>query len=433
MKPLGLILALLAWPLAHALADDDAALVIYMFSSDRCPHCQAQEPFLQGLSDAHEGLVFQRLEVRATRVHHELFRNMAEAHGVDAGSVPAVFVGGRAWVGDSAAVRQSIARHVASCLERSCPDSRNLVLQPGEPPAPETAEGLVSIPFVGEIDLARHPLLLATALIAFIDGFNPCSLWVLTILLALVIHSGSRARVLVVGLTYLTITAAIYGFFITGVFGVLSYLAYLRWVYWLVAAFALVFALVNIKDYFWFKRGLSFTIDDRHKPGIFRRIRGLISEGRSWPALIGATAFMAAGISLIELPCTAGFPVIWSGLVAAHDVDWAYFAVLLALYILIYLGIELVIFAIALISFRVDRFEERHGRVLKLIGGLIMLVLALMLLLAPDAMQDVGLTLGVFALALLAAALIVLVHRLLLPRLGIRLGDDWQDSEARRR
>jgi hypothetical protein len=85
---------------------------------------------------------------------------------------------------------------------------------------------------------------------------------------------------LLVGAVYLVVTASIYGLFIAGVFGVLSYAMYLDWVYWLVALFALFFGVVNIKDYFWFQRGLSFTIDPRHKPGMFRRMRALLEEGR---------------------------------------------------------------------------------------------------------------------------------------------------------
>ncbi len=401
-------------------------LVIYMFSSDRCPHCKAQEPFLENLADAESAVEFQRFEVSATRDHHGLFRAMARTHGVDAGSVPAVFVGGRAWVGDSPAIRAAISSHVAACLQRDCPDSRLLTDEPVLARRDRPADSTLRLPLLGQVDLAVQPLAVATFVIAFVDGFNPCSLWVLTILLALVVHSRSRRRVLIVGLTFLTVTAALYGVFITGVFTVLHFLAYLQWVYWLVAAFALVFAIVNIKDYFWFKRGISFTIDDKHKPGMFKNMRALLKEGRSLPALIGATALMAAGIALIELPCTAGFPVIWSSLVASHDVGWPYFAWLLLIYLVVYLSIELVIFFIALISLRMDRFEESHGRYLKLIGGLIMLVLALLLVFAPDVMQDVAATLAAFGIALGLAFFIILVHRRLLPAFGIKLGDDWK-------
>ena len=409
--------------LAFAVSADQP-LNMYVFASVDCPHCQAQKPFLQQLEADNARLHVHVFEVLRTERHHQQFRNMAAAHGIEPGSVPTIFVGGRVWVGDSPVIRTRIAAWVEHCLNvGSCPESAS----PDQRPAPEVEPertSTIDIPLFGAVDLHVQSLLLSTALIAFVDGFNPCSLWVLTILLALVMHSGSRLRVLIIGVTFLSVTAAIYGLFISGVFGILGYMLYLGWIYWLVAGFALVFGLVNVKDYFWYKRGLSFTIDDRHKPGMFRQMRGLLSEGRSIPALVLATIIMAAGIALIELPCTAGFPVIWSGLVAAHDVDWGYFALLLGLYLLIYLGIELVILAAALITFRVERFEQRQGRVLKLVGGLIMLALAAVLLIRPELMQDVGGTLAVFLGALAAAVLLIVLHRRVLPAMGVRIGDE---------
>ena len=228
---------------------------------------------------------------------------------------------------------------------------------------------------------------------------------------------------LLVGSVFLVTTATVYGLFMVGVFNVLVYAEYLPWMYWVVALFALTFGLVNIKDYFWFRRGFSFTIDDRHKPGIFRRFRELIAGGRSPAALAGATLVMALGIALIELPCTAGFPVIWSGLLSAHDVNPVAFAGLLAVYLAIYLLDELVVFGLAAVKLRIDRFEERQARVLKLVGGTVMIALAVVLIVEPDIMSDVGPALGVFLVAFAAAGLIVVLHRYLLPRLGIQLGN----------
>ncbi len=404
---------------------DDGQLHMLVFHSDVCPHCEAQKPFLDKLDEVHPELLVHEYEIRQVAENRALFRQVAAAHGVGADSVPAVFAGGRAWIGDSGLIRRQIAAHVEHCIERGdCPDSRDTG-ERFERQATVRESVTFDVPFVGTIDLMVQPVTVSTALIAFIDGFNPCSLWVLTILLALVIHSGSRKRILVVGLTFLTVTAAIYGMFITGVFGALNLMAMAGWIYPVVALFALVFAVVNIKDYFWFQRGISFTIDEKHKPGIYKRIRGLMVDGRSMPALIGATALMAGGIAFIELPCTAGFPVIWSGIVASHDIDWLYFAFLLGLYLLIYLAIELVIFFIALTSLRVDRFEERHGRILKLVGGIIMLALAGVLVFAPELMHDIRGALGVFAVALGVTVLILALHRYLLPRLGVRIGDEW--------
>lgn len=121
-------------------------------------------------------------------------------------------------------------------------------------------------------------------------------------------------------------TALIYGAFVAGVFSVLSFLLYLHWVHWLVAGFALSFGLVNVKDYFWYKRGLSFTIAESRKPGIYRGLRSLRQENLGGMALILAMVVMAAGIAVVELPCSAGFPVLWSSIIAESGVAGGEFA-----------------------------------------------------------------------------------------------------------
>jgi cytochrome c biogenesis protein CcdA/glutaredoxin len=427
MLALGLM-AGAAWPTgvdAQEPAGADNTLTMYVFMSETCPHCQAQKPFLQRLAQQHDRLALISMEVMTTDEHHDLLRAMAAAHDIRPGSVPMVFLGGEVWVGDSAQIRSEIEATVDRCLTQACADPRQMAMDMADNSEPAVAEAVIRLPFVGAIDMAVQPLLVSTLMIAFVDGFNPCSIWILTILLALVLHSGSRGRVVLVGLTFLFTTAAIYGAFIAGVFSVLAYATYLPWVYWIVALFALTFGLVNIKDYFWFKRGFSFTIDDKHKPGIFKGFRELMVNGKSPLALIGATVVMAGGIALIELPCTAGFPVIWSGLVNANEVSGLGFLGLLAVYLLIYLLIELVIFGIAVVKLRVDRFQEGHGRILKLIGGVIMVALALVLLAAPELMSGIGSSMGVFLGAFAVTGLIVVLHRFVLPKLGLRIGDGW--------
>ena len=418
-----LLSILLALFLLHAPASAETGheLKAYVFKSATCPHCQAQRPWIEALDRASPEFEVEFFEIAATNEHHDLLRKMAAAHDVRPGSVPMAFIGGRVWVGDSPQIRNEIEDYLAECLRSGCIDSQALALGEVED-GTQTGEKTtgIELPLLGTIDLSYQPLLLSTAIIAFVDGFNPCSLWLLSILIALVLHSGSRQRVVIVGLTFLTITALIYGMFMVGVFSVLAYASFLPWMYWIVAAFALLFGLVNVKDYFYFKKGLSFTISDRHKPGIFRNFRELMTNGKSPLALAGATAVMASGIALIELPCTAGFPVIWSGLVSAHEVGGWAFGSLLAIYLVIYLIDELIVFGIAVVKLRIDRFEERHARVLKLIGGVVMVALAIVLITEPEIMSNVGQALAVFALAFVVSGLIVFVDRKLVTRLRKR-------------
>jgi len=375
---------------------------LHVFWSLGCPVCIRQKPWLDGLKARFPSLQVMEMELSRSDRFHALFQEMAEARGVSAAYVPTLMLGPRAWVGDTPAQRAEIEAAIAAVLA-------------GEDLAADTS-GSLRLPILGEVDHAAASVLGLTMLIAFVDGFNPCSLWVLTLLLGMVIASGSRRRVAVVGISFLVTTALIYGAFIAGLFSVLAFAFALPWVRWAVALFALGFGLVSIKDYFWYGQGITFSIPEGQKPGIYQRIRGLRQQDMNIPALIGATVAMAAGIALVELPCTAGFPVVWSGILADRGVGGAGFAGLLAIYVLIYLSVELAIFAIAVTGMSLGRMGEHHGRALKLLGGAVMVALAGALALRPELMEDLTGSMMLFGGALGLAALVMLAHRTMTAR-----------------
>lgn len=408
-------------------------VAVYYFWGDGCPYCDVQREFLAELKRHYPAIELHDFEVWYDADNLELFRAMAEAFGFEARGVPATFIADSYWVGFNEAIAWEIAGRVDYCGEHGCADAAarlegEFELEPMPPDDPTT---VLTLPLLGSIDLAGRNLAVTTTLIAFVDGFNPCSLWVLSMLLAMVIYSGSRKKVLLVGLTFLAITAAAYGLFIAGLFNVLSYVGYLVWIQVGVALLALSFALINLKDYFWYRQGLSLTIPDRFKPKIYRDIRGVMASGKSPLAIMGATAMMALGITLVELPCTAGFPVIWSGLLAQQSGSFN-FALLLALYIVVYLSIELIVFGVAVVTLKGGRLEEQQGRVIKLFGGMIMLALALVLLVAPELMNSLSASLLVFGMALAVSLLVLVVHRLLLPALGLRIGSEPRAAGRRK-
>lgn len=278
--------------------------------------------------------------------------------------------------------------------------------------AQESSTSSLSLPVVGgSVSLEHLPLFATTVLIAFVDGFNPCSLWVLSFLLGVVIHSGSRRKVAVVGVTFLSVTAAVYGAFIVGTLNVFSYIGYLSWIRLAVALVAGAVAALNIKDFFAFRRGPSLTISARRKPRFAERLRGIMQADRTGAALVGATAVMALGIALAELPCTAGFPIMWSAIISEHAIGGAGYGALLAAYLIVYLAIEIVIFLGAVVTLRMSRLEERQGRVLKLLGGTIMLLLAVAMIVRPQTMNSFGETVLLFGAAVVVTAATTVVDR----------------------
>jgi len=174
---------------------------------------------------------------------------------------------------------------------------------------------------------------------------------------------------------------------------------------------------VNVKDYFAYKQGVSFTIPDRFKPRIYRGGRAVREGQRSLLSVLLTTVVLAGGVALVELPCTAGFPVIWTGTLRTLGVEGgAEFAALLALYLLIYVLDELLVFGVVVATLRITAFEEKHGRMLKLIGGAIMVALGLAMLLVPTLLEDLGGLLALTAGSALLAAVLAAVGRWWSPR-----------------
>jgi hypothetical protein len=434
-------------PPSISLSTEEEVVNVYFFWGDGCPYCELQKDFNQELIDRYSQVVIKSYEVWYDHDNRAIFFEMATRAGFEPQAVPTTFIGNRHWTGFSEAIKREMEAAVVACLQSPCPDPGLGVPGSGEEPrepveatptppvdeSPEEETNIISIPLVGDINLDAQSLVFSTAIIAFVDGFNPCSLWVLSILLALVIHSGSRRRILMVGGTFLLVTATVYGLFIAGLFKVFTYVSFLGWIQIAVALLAMGFALINIKDYFWYKEGVSFTISDKQKPKIYRDIRSILSGDKSTFALIGATVAMALGIALVELPCTAGFPVLWSNLLSAQGVETSTFTMLLGLYMLIYLLDELFIFIVAVATLKASKLEEKHGRVLKLVGGSVMMALAIVLIVDPDLMNNFGSSLMVFSAAFGTALLVLLLHRKILPGLGIKIGTEFNQKKSKAR
>jgi len=207
-------------------------------------------------------------------------------------------------------------------------------------------------------------------------------------------------------------------------FTIFSFVSFMGWIRVVVALVALIFALVNIKDYFWYKQGISFTISDEKKPGIYKGIRRILQSGDSIIGLILGTVVLAAGVSLVEFSCTAGLPILWTNLLISQNVSGWVFVGYLLVYMLIYQIDELGIFFVSVFTLKKTKLEEKHGRILKLLGGMLMLCLAVVMLINPQLMNNVINALIIFGAAFGLTGLVLIVHRVILPMFQIRASED---------
>ena len=383
---------------AVAQPDDErpGRIELVIFYGEGCPYCARELAFLADLQLREPLLEIMAYEVWNDEQNRELFRTTAASHGTEPQAVPTTFLGDAVWVGFDSTVQRQIEAAVAALAAGQTPSVGD--------------RSTVDVPFVGTVDVGGSSLVAATLLIGFVDGVNPCSLWVLSMLLALVLHSGSRTRIVIVGAVFLTVTSALYGFYMVGAYSALDYADDVSWIRFVVAVVAGTFGVLHLKEYVT-HRGLSLTIADERKPGLYRRMRGLARPERSLPAVLGGTVALAVGVSLAETPCTAGLPLLWTNMLSSRDVPASGAVALFVLYLLVFLLDELVIFGIAVVTLRSAKLQERHGRALQLASGMLMVALAVTMLFAPHLLESLSGTSIVFGIAaLLVAAVLALDH-----------------------
>jgi len=377
---------------------------LYFFWTSSCPHCQAARPFVEALPTRHPWLLLHSRNLSADPEAVADYVAMAESLGQKASSVPAFVFCGRMEVGFDRP--ETTGRALEEALQ-SCRDGGGRT--PGVIDAANVQAPGIDLPLLGRLTPEQLSLPVFTVLIAGLDAFNPCAFFVLLFLLSLLIHAGSRARMLFIGSVFLFFSGLIYFVFMAAWLNVFRWLGEIALVTTAAGGLAIVVALLNIKDYFCFRKGLSLSIPETAKPGLYRRMRGLL-RAESLPALTLGTVALAIAANSYELLCTAGFPMVYTRLLTLSDLPpWQHYAYL-AFYNLIYVLPLLLITLVFTHTLGSHRLSTAEGRLLKLLSGLMMLGLGVLLIAAPAALNDIRV-----ALALVAGAIGTswLVHRLL--------------------
>jgi glutaredoxin len=381
---------------------DESTAELVIFHGDGCPHCANALEFLEGLEQEWPELEVSRYEVWYDEENRDLFREVAAQQGVDASAVPTMFFRDSVWVGYSDVVGEEVRVTVAAHFEGIEP--------------PEEAGTTIDVPFAGRVDVSGYGVLAATLVIGFTDGANPCSLWALSMLLAIVVHSRSRGRVLIVGSVFLGVTSLLYGLYMVGAYSALDYASDMAWIRLLVAAVAGGFGVAQIISYLRPTRNIV-GISESAKPRLYRRMRSLADPNRSIPAVVGGTAVLAVGISLLETPCTAGLPLLWTNMLSTRGVSDRAAVLLFLAYLSVFLLDEVILFFAAVFTMRATKLQLHHGELLHLVGGALMTTLAITLLVVPEAMETLLGAAAVFGVAVGFGLVVAQSRRFFVPGL----------------
>lgn len=366
-----LAVLLLSYPATAQNASENESVTLVMFWREGCPHCEAEKEFL---AELHEKYPRLNVELYEATSNLRLFQEYAGRYNASTQWVPITFIG------DEVISGFNNKWMIGADIERQVKYELNLL---NTTECVESEKGFISVPFLGKVDPSGVSLPALTVVIGLLDGFNPCAMWVLMFLLTMLVHAKSRKRMMVIGGVFVTVSAVIYFLFMAAwlnVFLLVGFEGVTRIIIGLVAVAA---GIINLKDFFWFKQGVSLSIPESAKPKLFKKMRSVVNE-QAVSAMVAGTIVLAVFVNFIELACTAGLPAIYTRILTMRNLHPLQYYGYLALYNVLYVVPLMIIVAVFVYTMGSRKLSEKEGRILKLFAGLLMLTLGLLLLFNPQ-------------------------------------------------
>jgi hypothetical protein len=318
-------------------------------------------------------------------------QELVRATGAGAARVPATYVNGQLILGYS--TEASTDRLIRSALAgsrvaggaptdaSSCEAEDSLSCGPGAPGAASAApQEAFSVTLFGRtLTLDDVGLPAFTLAMGLLDGFNPCSMWVLLLMISLLAPLNDRKRMLAIAGTFVLVEGISYFAMMAAWLNLFLFIGLSRASQVAIALIAIVAGLINVKDFFAFGRGISLSIPDSAKPMIYNRMRGILHAPNYTVAIVG-TIVLGLLVQVVEFMCTSGFPALFTRILTLKQLDTAAYYGYLLLYNAAYMVDDIIVLGIGVTLLSRHRLQEKEGRVLKLMAGVVMIGLGVYLL-----------------------------------------------------
>lgn len=342
---------------------------IYLFYSYTCPHCHDEIEYFKQLKNKYKDKInIYKYEVIKDKNNLKMMNATKELFQVSSTGVPFTVIGKEYILGFNETTKDEFTSIIDNYLEEKA--NENNIFEK-------------TIPILGKIDAKKTSLTLIGIILGFIDGFNPCAMWILLLLINMTLTMKNKKKMMIIGLTFILTSGIIYFLSMLGISYILD-LTMVNIVRDVIAVFAIILGIYNLYVYIKTRKDTGcHVVDKKKRKGIIKKINEIMSKKSTLLAIIG-TIILASSVNLIELACSLGFPTIYLELLTINNIHGITKILYLLIYIFFYLLDDLVVFLIAVFTLKSKGISTRYNKFVNLVGGILMIIMGLLLIFKPD-------------------------------------------------
>jgi len=348
-----------ASPVSGSSAVTNSSLTATFFYGNGCSHCENVKPLIAALQTKYPELHIEMLEVNDNKTNLEKFLAMRDQYGLKSVSIPTIFIGENALVGETE-VKDHFEEKILAEKQR---------IASGTPANP------VNLTPVSPGNLTAAPALSPYMVVfaALVDSTNPCGLSVLVFLLISMAAAGDRKRILLVGGVYIAAMFLFHLFVGIGLFSAFTLSGFAKPFSIIGGAIALILGIVTLADVIRNKESYLLSIPESGKGMLGTYIR---------KATLPAAFILGILAGILGFSCTGGIYISILGLMGRNMTVMAGLPYLVLYNLIFVLPLVLVtlLFAYGLSPERAERWRTENKRTVRVIIGIILVVLGMVIL-----------------------------------------------------
>lgn len=395
---------------------DEKVINIHLFYGNGCPHCAAEEEFLSDYLKDRPDVKLYKYEIWYDSHNQELLSKVQKEMGTtNKNGVPFTVIGKKTIVGYADGVTdEQIKDAINYYLNNDYRDyageitgkvkktevkedtikdesktedkTENKIEKADDTKDSDQTDENVTVPVLGKINAKKVSLPILAVVLGFVDGFNPCAMWILIFLITMLFNMKDRKKMWILGLTFILTSGIVYLMFMLAWLNLATFISKIAFIRLLIAVIALVVGLINVYKYIDSLKKKDEgcdVVDKKDRKKIMEKIISITHEKKFIIALLGIMV-LAASVNIIELMCSIGIPLLFTQILAMNNLSTFSYMIYMFIYIFFFLIDDIVIFVISMVTLKVTGLSTKYTKYSHLIGGIIMLIIGLLLIIKPE-------------------------------------------------
>ena len=395
---------------------DEKVINIHLFYGNGCPHCAAEEEFLSDYLKDRTDVKLYKYEIWYDSHNQELLSKVQKEMGTtNKNGVPFTVIGKKTIVGYADGVTdEQIKDAINYYLNNDYRDyageitgkvkktevkedtikdesktedkTENKIEKADDTKDSDQTDENVTVPVLGKINAKKVSLPILAVVLGFVDGFNPCAMWILIFLITMLFNMKDRKKMWILGLTFILTSGIVYLMFMLAWLNLATFISKIAFIRLLIAVIALVVGLINVYKYIDSLKKKDEgcdVVDKKDRKKIMEKIISITHEKKFIIALLGVMV-LAASVNIIELMCSIGIPLLFTQILAMNNLSTFSYMIYMFIYIFFFLIDDIVIFVISMVTLKVTGLSTKYTKYSHLVGGIIMLIIGLLLIIKPE-------------------------------------------------